>query len=137
MLFSRSDIRIESEPQGASQPTGASVPGEVRFALGRKRADLDALIGDLRPDEHIHIPSLGSWSMHDVLAFLLRITGPADVWITSWTITEEPVRLLLEHPQPQGAFPAQLHAKVALGDLERRKTEQDYIADLNKARRVA
>jgi TP901 family phage tail tape measure protein len=35
------------------------------------------------------------------------------------------------------AFPGQLHAKVALGDLERRKTEQDYIADLNKARRVA
>jgi hypothetical protein len=99
MLFHRSDIRIETEPDGPTQPTGAAVPGAVRFALGRKRADLDALIGDLRPDEHIHIPSLGSWSMHDVLAFLLRRTGPADVWITSWTITEEPVRLLLEQLQ--------------------------------------
>jgi hypothetical protein len=99
MLFHRSDIRIESEPEGPPQPAGASVSGAAQFVIGRKRADLDALIGELHPDQHIHIPSLGSWSMHDVLAFLLRQTGPADVWITSWTITEEPVRLLLEHLQ--------------------------------------
>ncbi len=99
MLFHRSDIRIESEPEGPPQPAGASVSGAAHFVIGRKRADLDALIGPLHPDQHIHIPSLGSWSMHDVLAFLLRRTGPADVWITSWTITEEPVRLLLEHLQ--------------------------------------
>ncbi len=35
------------------------------------------------------------------------------------------------------SFPSQLQAKVALGDLERRMTEQAFIADLNKARRVA
>jgi hypothetical protein len=99
MLFHRSDIRIESEPEGPPQPAGSTVSGAAHFVIGRKRADLDALIGELHPDQHIHIPSLGSWSMHDVLAFLLRQTGPADVWITSWTITEEPVRLLLEHLQ--------------------------------------
>lgn len=96
MLFEVSDIRVEREPPPEQHLPGIAVAGDARFVVGRKGADLAELIGTLRHNEHIHIPSMGAWSMHDVLAYVLRTTGPADVWITSWTITEEPVRTLLE-----------------------------------------
>lgn len=31
-----------------------------------------------------------------MLAFILEQTGPADVWFTSWTITEGPMRLVVD-----------------------------------------
>lgn len=33
--------------------------------------------------------------MHQLLEYLLRKTGPCRVWMTTWTITEEPMRALL------------------------------------------
>jgi hypothetical protein len=65
--------------------------------LGTKASTLQELVGALQQNEHIHLPSFAKWSMHDMLAHILEQTGPAQVWITSWTITEEPVRTILEH----------------------------------------
>lgn len=96
MLFHKRDLVVEAPEDEQDHVPGIGVAGDARFIVGRKRADLAQLIGELHTNEHIHIPSLGAWSMHDVLAYILRQTGPANVWITSWTITEEPVRMLLE-----------------------------------------
>jgi hypothetical protein len=96
MLFDRSALKVEEETPEVEHVAGARVAGDARFVVGKKRADLAQLIGPLAHNEHIHIPSLGAWSMHDVLAYVLQQTGPADVWITSWTITEEPVRSIIE-----------------------------------------
>lgn len=97
MLFDPKDLVREptDDQTGPEQVAGIAVAGAVRHALGRKQASLSDSIGDLRQNEHVHVPSMSSWSMHDVLAYILQRTGPADVWITSWTITEEPVRTLL------------------------------------------
>lgn len=96
MLFLSTDIRrSQDEAPGHDQPEAVHAEGPVRLAIGRKRTDLQQLIGTLSPNEHIHIPSMGNWSMHHMLQHILEQTGPADVWLTSWTITEEPVRMLL------------------------------------------
>ena len=97
MLFRPEEIRREEEEPGFEQPGALHVAGDVRFVVGRKKVDLNELVGELVHDEHVHIPSMGSWSMHHALAYVLRTTGPADVWITSWSITEEPIALLVEH----------------------------------------
>jgi hypothetical protein len=97
MLFPISAIRREDEEPGFEQPGAVHVAGDARFVVGRKKMDLQVLIGDLVQNETIHIPSMSSWSMHHVLAYVLSKTGPADVWITSWSITEEPIALIVEH----------------------------------------
>lgn len=96
MLLERKDLAVEVPEEAQEHVPGIAVAGDVRFVVGRKKADLQQIVGELRHNEHIHVPSMGAWSMHDMLAYILRQTGPADVWITSWTITEEPVRLLLQ-----------------------------------------
>lgn len=98
MLFRRSDIRTGStdEELGAEQPGAVRVAGSARSAIGHKQSSLQDIIGVLTHNEHVHVPSFARWSMHDVLIHILQQTGPANVWITSWTITEEPVRAILE-----------------------------------------
>ena len=97
MLFDVAELqRVAEEPAAPVEHIhGHRVAGDVRFMVGKRGADLHELIGEIRQNEHIHIPSLAAWSMHDMLAYLLHKTGPADVWLTTWTITEEPVRLIL------------------------------------------
>lgn len=99
MLFRRNDIRTGSaeEDLGAEQPSAVRVSGTARSAIGKKNGTLQELVGELRHNEHIHLPSFAKWSMHDMLGHILEQTGPAHVWITSWTITEGPVRTIMEH----------------------------------------
>lgn len=40
--------------------------------------------------------SNGDWSMHNMLMSLLDVTGPADVWISSYALSETPARYLLQ-----------------------------------------
>jgi hypothetical protein len=96
MLFRSSELRRTEEPAESEQPQGLAVGGTARSTVGHKKSRLHELVGELKPNEHLHIPSMGTWSMHDMLAFILQQTGPADVWIATWTITEKPVRTLLE-----------------------------------------
>lgn len=99
MLFRSSDIRTggpEDEEPGMEQPAATRLSGAVRHVVGRKRSTVHEVVGELQQNEHVHVPSFASWSMHDVLAHIVAQTGPADVWITSWTITELPVRRILE-----------------------------------------
>lgn len=39
--------------------------------------------------------SKAKWSAHEMLAYFLQMVGPSDVWIASWSITEEPARKLI------------------------------------------
>ena len=38
--------------------------------------------------------SEGKWNMHDLLTFLLKVTGPAKVWLSTFSISEASVRTL-------------------------------------------
>jgi hypothetical protein len=61
-------------------------------AIGR---EIDQVLGDLVPNESVHLFSKGSWSNHNLIAWLLKKTGPADVYLTSWTVSEVAVRTLI------------------------------------------
>lgn len=43
----------------------------------------------------IPVASNGDWSMHELLEYLLGISGPAKVWISSFSITEVAIRTFL------------------------------------------
>lgn len=44
----------------------------------------------------VHWMTKGDWSMHDLLLGVLLITGPADVYLSSYAFSEYPARLLAD-----------------------------------------
>lgn len=96
MLFRKDELRLGGEEEFPDQPGAVHVAGSTRTVVGRKGVDLATTIGHIVPNEHIHVPSMGAWSMHHLMAFILAHTGPADVWFTTWTIAEEAVRIMLQ-----------------------------------------
>lgn len=94
-LFTTRDLRPAAVPQERRGPTArrAATPPST-FAVAPARAHLAALIGELRPDQDIEYATAGKWSAHELLQYVLEQTGPADVRIATWTLTEEPCRVL-------------------------------------------
>jgi hypothetical protein len=68
--------------------------GPTSFAVCPTRKILKEHIKELEPgDTYVYFTG-GKWSNHHLLQYLLERTGPADVLLTTWTITEEPVRVM-------------------------------------------
>lgn len=53
------------------------------------------IFDELIPNKHIDFCTAGELSIHHLLQYGLTITGPADVYISTWVIKEEPARALL------------------------------------------
>jgi hypothetical protein len=94
-LFSTTQITIK--PKVKYQKQSAEVPAGLQARkIGNKLDMLETAIGDLTHNQTLQYCTGGKWSMHDMIRFILSKTGPAKLWMTTWTITEEPLRVLLE-----------------------------------------
>lgn len=58
--------------------------------------DLREDIGEIRHDQIKPFFSEGRWSNHDLLIYLLGITGRAQVWISTFSISEAAIRALFD-----------------------------------------
>ena len=65
------------------------------YLLSKGRQALRQHVGQLEPDKLVHYATGGRWSAHELLQFIIERTGPARVSISTWTVTEAPVRALL------------------------------------------
>jgi len=96
MLFKPSSIEmatIETEvPTGVLKNTA----GLNRVFLSENYNQMNASLESLVEGEVYHLVSLGRWSMHHLLFHILKLTGPADVYATTWSINEDVVRHLVE-----------------------------------------
>jgi hypothetical protein len=63
--------------------------------VGRFGLDLQSLLPELQQDTYTDILSNGQWSLHEMIAHLLHLTGPAKVWVTSWGISQEPLKAVI------------------------------------------
>lgn len=52
-------------------------------------------LNNVQRNMHYHFWTGGQWNMHDLLGYLLTVTGPADCWITTYAISEDSVRKLI------------------------------------------
>ncbi len=68
--------------------------GPLDFAVCETRKVLKEHIGALQPGQQYVYLTGGKWSNHQLLQYLLEKTGPADVYATTWTISEAPVRVM-------------------------------------------
>jgi len=62
--------------------------------IGKSNQKISDIIGDIVQGQTTHYASLGDWSTHDLLFYLLRITGAARVYFTTWAISEFAIRQL-------------------------------------------
>lgn len=53
------------------------------------------LLGTIAPGMSVHFATGAQWSMHQLLIYLLTLTGPVDVYMSTWAITESPIREML------------------------------------------
>lgn len=69
------------------------------FRNSKNRKELIKALGTIEQGKSTYTFSSGKWSSHELLAYILEQTGPADVWITTWSCTEEPLRQLVKMKQ--------------------------------------
>lgn len=92
-LFNTADMVLPVANQDEALST--SCTGDVSVLLGESLNHLSACIGELQQGQIIHFVTYGKWSMHQLIIYLLKQIGPANLYMTSWSMTEQPLRALL------------------------------------------
>jgi hypothetical protein len=64
--------------------------------IGSPEDSLKKYIGEIPKDKMIHFVTNGRWSMHDLLVYILKQTGPADVLVSTWSISELAIRTIVQ-----------------------------------------
>lgn len=93
-LFSTEDL-VKKKPDRSKS---GSVPfaGSNLLTIGKANEKLHQVFGKITEGHSVHYASLGDWSTHDLLFFLLEQTGPARVYFTTWAISEYAIRQLYQ-----------------------------------------
>lgn len=68
----------------------SAAPGELFNAASLKQ--FKNRLAKLKQEHHYHFPFGGQWCIHELVTYLLSITGPADIWKSTWAISEPVVR---------------------------------------------
>ena len=90
-LFRIDELKEKKEIHGS---VSKSVVTGTRFAIGKVGVKVDKVIGIVSPGESLHYASMGDWSTHDLLFHFLSQSGPAEVYFTTWAISEFAIRQL-------------------------------------------
>jgi len=91
-LFSLNDLSKKTTLK--TESGSVSVSGATICRIGKANAKLQEVFGTIGQDQILPFVSLGDWSTHDLLFFLLEQTGPARVYFTTWAISEYAIRQL-------------------------------------------
>lgn len=81
------DIPEENASGSISQPLNQ------RLSTTNMIHDVLAMV---QPGNCVHWVSDGEWSVHDLLLGLLQLSGPADVFLSSYAFSEYPARLIAD-----------------------------------------
>lgn len=81
-----------------------------KYELGKYNHVLDDVIGSFRMGEEIHYVTGARWSAHNLLHWILQRTGPANIYISTYTISEDAVRLL--HTMKEAGTIKEIHALI-------------------------
>lgn len=94
-LFLTKDI-TEPGPQQGKTKARADTSTETITRTGKRFQNVQEVIGTVKMGQSIHYASMGEWSNHDLLLHLLNQTGPADVYVATWSVAENAIRLILD-----------------------------------------
>lgn len=127
-LFSSSDLkRAELPAKGSFRKT----PSKSKVIVAREGAQLHRLMAELEPESNYHFSTAGAWSLHDMIAMTCQKIGPSRLFLSTWTITEEPMRVLFQLIQE--GYITELNCLFDYR-IEKRKAEAFQLAKVNSAR---
>ncbi|MEI7982350.1 MAG: hypothetical protein WCI71_11905 [Bacteroidota bacterium] len=93
-LFSAGDM-VKKNPD-RSKSGSAAFTGSNLLTIGKANEKLHQVFGQVIDGQSVHYASIGDWSTHDLLFFILEQTGPARVYFTTWAISEYAIRQLYQ-----------------------------------------
>ena len=96
-LFNLKEIKSEAKKQIKKiKSTSKKTIENNKIAIGKADEKVHDVIGNIKMGETIHYASIGEWSMHNLLFHLLNKTGPANVFISTWSVSEDAVRQIID-----------------------------------------
>lgn len=95
-LFHSHDVADYAQPQHQKASVCSVAESDAHTLLARTSDAVAEVFPSIQPGISYHYASAGLWSVHDLLFHLLRTTGPADLWIATWSMAEESVRMLVQ-----------------------------------------
>lgn len=95
-LFDLSSELSQSTGAQSTKSNAGIVDEDVKTSIGKAREKVQEVIGKLEKGKSIHYATCGEWSMHDLLFHILEQTGPAEVWLTTWSGSENAFRQIIE-----------------------------------------
>lgn len=87
---------LDIEPKSVQVPSLSTSVAEACFYVQGRKAEFFKELPQLKQGSTIYFATVGKWSSHELLAYLLSITGPADVGISTYSMTEDPARLIVD-----------------------------------------
>jgi len=85
-------IAEEITPISKAHAFGSVVPGKVEFISGEDLKAIKKAIGELTDKSSLFFMTKGAWSNIRLLEYILEVTGPAEVYFTTWAISEDAIR---------------------------------------------
>lgn len=93
MLVKPSDLKSKQVPEENNQELASFQESDRKREFQGKVFDaLKKHIGIIPQDKALHFVTFGRWSMHDLIFYVLKQTGPAHIKMASWSICEPAVR---------------------------------------------
>jgi hypothetical protein len=99
MLFKSNDIAEEMVNDDLAlvhRREPALLPGLHRLIATQNYTELDKVFEGIFPGCIYNMMSDGKWSMVHLLLRILKDTGPAEVWATTWSANEDAIRSLID-----------------------------------------
>lgn len=95
-LFGINEIDNSIAAAGSKLSASKNVLSADQTLQVRSRASqlISELMGKIISENIIEFCTAGEFSMHHLIEYLLEQTGPADIYLSTWTIKEEPARVL-------------------------------------------
>ena len=93
-LFSTSELdKEENNTADKSAESIHHIPHHL-LRVGSKKQKMEDVIGEIQMGNTIHFKTAGEWSCHELVSYILSITGAVDLLITSYAISEFEARML-------------------------------------------
>lgn len=96
-LFNTQDLELDnSNDLIASSHLSESKAAMLQLTYETKqKQQIKEVFGGFNIDHTYKFFSDGAWSMHHLVQYFLECIGPSEVVISTWTLTENPARILL------------------------------------------
>ncbi|MES2590895.1 MAG: hypothetical protein V4608_03335 [Bacteroidota bacterium] len=87
-------FNVESKLDASTHTIPSGSDGSLVQIRSRASDLIHNLFKEIKPANFIEFCTAGEFSMHQLLQYLLTISGPANVYMSTWTIKEDPARVL-------------------------------------------